>query len=274
MPSCDVISGGVDFPFTKIEKLPTFYRNGDLFELEDLETSYEETVKEISREGITERLNKNEPVYLFLYQNSCATCKKIHTKFNQLLFDSMIECYAFPEISLSSDLDWLYATYPATKDVVEKKTPNAYFLLPDGTAFDTTLVEHIDLASTYENYMKPLMNLCSIYSFTKYDRLTSYLDKTKSLVYLYNTKEGENDFYEVVVKGFDAKKVNKPVAKVDISEFSSEELSSMRSKFGETLANHVFYSEKDKEIGPGQSLAEASEEEGLLTKYYSKVIMN
>lgn len=272
-PSCSIASGGVDFPFTNNETLPTFYRNGDLYGLEDLELPYEDTIRTIDVDQISVKFSRNEPVFLFLYQSSCSHCIQIHTRFNQFLFDSDTECFAFSEGILSSQINALFASYPETKKVIQKSTPNCYYLLPDGTAIDTEIREYIDLASNFENHVKPMMNLSLVYTFEKYEPFDKYLASTKSLVYFYEDAEGDAAFYNTFIKEFEAEKIGKPVAKVNLNHFSDADRQKLAEKFGENVANRVYYSEKTKEIGEGQSLVEASSEEGLLTKYYSKVIM-
>ena len=266
--------GGVDFPFTDKEGLPTFCRNGNLYGVTDPETSYLDTTIEIDTEGIKSKLDRGEPVYLFLYQDTCSHCQQIHTRYTQFLIDSMMECYAFSMSNLSRGVRWIKENYPEMASVIQARTPEAYFLLPDGTAFDTTLLEKIEYTSTYENHIKTSVNLCSIYSFSKYTPLENFLSKINALLYFYDSKESEQRFYDEVINQYDARKVNKALAKIDYASLNEKEKAAVTAKFGENAANHVYYSEKGKEISEGQSLEEANKEDGLLYRYYSKVKMN
>ncbi len=272
-PSCSIASGGVDFPFTNNEKLPTFYRNGDLYGLEDLETPYEDTVRPILVDEITKKFERNEPVFLFIYQSRCSHCIQIHTRFTQFLFDSKIECFAFPEGVLRSQIGSLWNNYPKTQEVVELLTPSCYFLSPEGIAIDTEIRNYIDLASNFENHVKQMMNLSLVYSFSQYQPFERFLGSTKSLLYFYQDDNGEAAFHSTFIKQFEAEKVGKTVAKIDMRGFSEADKEKLVDKFGENPANRVYYVDKTKEISGGQSLSEAITEEGLLTKYYSKVIM-
>lgn len=272
--ACSAISGGVDFPFTNDENLPTFCRNGDLYPLKDTELPYKQTVKTIDLEGIAERFSFDEPVFLFLYQEGCHACQTIHSGFNQFLLDSNIDCFAFEETSLAEDIRALKKEYPEMKDVIQLATPYAYLLLPDGNAIDTELLENINVPSTYENRIKSMINLSLVYTFTKESALTSFLGKTSSLVYFYDDDAGLINFENIIVKEYGAKKIGKPIASVDLRNMSEEDLLKIESTFGSNAANLVFYSGKDGSISEGETIEKASLEEGLLTKYYSKVMMS
>ena len=271
LTACEISSGGVDFPFTNEPELPTFFRNGDNYGVEDVELSYHDLVRDVDADFVLEKLGNNEPVFLFLHGDHCNPCKSIKTRYNQFLLDSDIEAYCLPQRDMLDQINRIRDAYPGMKGTIIAQTPSAYLLLPDGTAIDTEVAENIAVASNYENHVKPLINLSLVYTFTKEDSLSKFLSDSKSLVYFAESEPSKSGFRSKLLQDYQAASIGKPLAYVDLASIGEDSRSYITESFGDNLDGRVFYVEKGEVHETNQLLEEACLEGGLVNQYYTKV---
>jgi len=232
---CLVSCGRPVFGFTDDYTLPYFDRNGDLFSRTGVTENEYSNVGRMSNgsEVVNKVLNASE-VFLFLYQDSCSACQKFESLFTSFCLDSKIEVFFFNVGEGVADVNTLVASFEDgnySTTFKELYTPSIFFL-------ESTLVaENIDFTSkmssveSFENFIKPLINLTSVYRFRTYAGFEEFASSNEGLAFfLDETNDDSLSFYDSELRGW-AHHQDKNLALIEWDELSEEDKASFTARF-------------------------------------------
>ena len=207
-----------------IEKAP-IYQN------EDIEpTSFYKAMNYSSAKKLSNRIENDEDVLLFLHQKECSHCKKLEPTFLELLKEKPVEINYFADKTIEIDLNELFTYSPYLKEGFKNSiaTPTLFLL-------NKNEAKQIDLTGTYSNLgnlKKALfknVRLANIYVSSK---VFSFSNEGLYLLY----KENKPSLYYEYIKE-KAEASNKNTYLYDVSKLSEEE---MLNKFGLSLGEKEY----------------------------------
>ena len=236
------------FPFSNLGDLPNFDRNGELLLMEkDKLASYliEDVTKEIDLSGMKRQIDMNEDFFLLFSQPSkkCSHCAALEPKLTEFCFDSQTDIYSHEPRANDSVIAALADAYPDSNlnillDSLE--TPVIHFIdvtdgVPEAKKID--FYDRMDTTAHFENFLKPLFNLSSIYHFQTYEAVSRF-EEADYLIYFDEGDELSASFYRDNLQK-DAKSHDKPVVYLELASFSEEDRLSLLASFELTETDHL-----------------------------------
>ncbi|MBP5216229.1 MAG: hypothetical protein J6038_00150 [Bacilli bacterium] len=173
------------FPFSNLGDLPNFDRNGELLLLEkDKLASYliEDVSKEIDLSGMKRKIEMNEDFFLLFSQPSkkCSHCAALEPKLTEFCYDSKTDIYSHEPTEGDPVIAALADAYPESNLSIlmdSLATPVIHFIdVTDGVpmAKKIDFYDRMDTTAHFENFLKPLFNLISIYHFQTYESVRHF----------------------------------------------------------------------------------------------------
>lgn len=256
------------FPFTDDPDLAYIVRNGDNYTKDSASYSYSEMTVKTSLDIVSERLENNQPVLLFLHMDTCKTCQAVHDVMAHLFLSSGMLVHEAYFISgrTSETLNMLNSIgekYPTLYELFHNSyvTPSMFLLYNTEKGVPVSFLDKKENQDELDEFFRGLLNLPLLYEFTSYASYDAFAKNHECLTYF---DDGDGFYYQNVYPRAIHKKLY--TARINIEGTSSSDLALFQKRFG---SDDLIHQKNGKDIQAIDVEKDAASATSLLNAYYA-----